>query len=150
VSRWVFLRRKLGGMEFVCDKNPPAVIPDGIYEAVCFKHDEAYLFKSLKLFLHFEIISPAEYKGIKIQMYFNMPVNRRLAQGSKYYKTWVMVNDWKQPSRNTKMSPKLFKNKVFRVKTFKAKPKHNGKEMPESQQYSKVEEIVEVITGART
>ena len=62
-----------------------------------------------------------------------------------------MVNDWKQPTRNAKMSARLFMNKVFKVETCKAKPKDNGgKEMPEGQHYSKVKRIVEVITGART
>jgi len=136
-------------MEFVCDKNPYPVIPDGIYEAICFKHDKAYYGKSLKLFLHFEIIAPSEYKEIKVFLPFNMPNDGRLAQGSKYYKTWVMVNDWKQPTRNAKLAPRIFINKVFKVETCKAKPKDNGGiEMPESQHYSKVNRIVEVITGA--
>ncbi len=137
-------------MEFVCDKDPYPVIPDGTYDAVCFKHDKAFYGKSLKLFLHFEIIAPGEYKGIKLFLPFNMSPNRRLAQGSKYYKAWVLVNGWKQPTRNAEMSPRLFINKVFKVETCKAKPKDNEINMPESQHYSKVKRIVEVLTGART
>jgi hypothetical protein len=137
-------------MEFVCDDNPHPCIPDGIYDAVCFKNDKAYYYGSLKLFLHFKIIAPAEYKGTKIFLPFNMPNNGRLSQGSKYYKTWVMVNGWMKPSRNTEMKPRIFMKKVFKIKTCKVNPCHNGKEMPANHQYSKVKEIVEVVTGAKT
>jgi hypothetical protein len=65
-------------MEFVAADNPYPIIPDGIYEAVCFKHDKAYFGKAPKLFLHFEIIAPSEYKGIKLFLPFNMTKNGRL------------------------------------------------------------------------
>jgi hypothetical protein len=78
-------------------------------------------------------------------MAFNMPYDRRIKSGSKYYKTWCMVNDWQKPSRNAKMSPRLFLNKIYKVKTRTVKPPHNGKEMPEQFWYSVVDEIIEVL-----
>jgi len=58
-----------------------------------------------------------------------------------------MVNGWQQPSKNAKMSPRIFKNKIFKVKTRTVEPKHNGKKMPKKFWYSVVDEIIEVVAG---
>ena len=85
-SRVAFKMKDLENMEFVCDKDPYPTIPDGFYEAICFKHDKAFYGKSLKLFLHFKIIAPSEYKGTKLFLAFNMRSDVRIPQGSKSYK----------------------------------------------------------------
>lgn len=132
--------------EFVCDDDYKSLIPDGIYEGQCVGYDSKFcLGKTRKTFLNFKIISEGEHHGTKLFMAFNMPYNWRIKTGSKYYKTWAMVNDWQKPSRNAKMSPRLFKNKIFRIKTRTVKPQHNGKEMPKDFWYSVVDEILEVI-----
>ena len=77
-------------------------------------------------------------------MAFNMPYDKKIKSGSKYYKNWVMVNGWSKPSKNAKMSPRIFKNKIYEIRTRTTKPKHNGKEMPENFWYSVVDEILEV------
>jgi hypothetical protein len=103
--------------------------------------------KTRKTFLNFKIISEGKHHGTKIFMAFNMPYNGRIKTGSKYYKTWCMVNDWQKPSRNAKMSPRIFLNKIYKVKTRTVKPPHNGKEMPKQFWYSVVDEIKEVNAG---
>ena len=45
------------------------------------------------------------------------------------------------------MSPRLFLNKIYRVKTRTVKPKHNEEEMPQSFWYSVVDKIIEVVAG---
>ncbi|MFC1813062.1 hypothetical protein ACFL03_10250 [Thermodesulfobacteriota bacterium] len=70
-----------------------------------------------------------------------MPYDKRVKTGSKYYKAWIMVNDWKMPSRNAEMSPRLFKNKMFKMKIRTVKPKSNGKPMPKDYWYSVVDEL---------
>ena len=80
-------------------------------------------------------------------MAFNMPDKGKIRMGSKYYKTWCMVNDWKKPSKNAKMSPRIFKNKICRVKIRTVHPKHCGKKMPEDFWYSVVDKIIEVVAG---
>ena len=76
---------------------------------------------------------------------FNMRYDVKIKTGSKYYKTWCMVNKWTKPSRNAKMSPRLFINKIYNIKTRTVKPQHNGKDMPEDFWYSVVDEIIEVL-----
>ena len=134
--------------DFVCAENYRPLIPDGIYEAQCVKYDSSFkLGKTRKTFLHFRILEPGSHFGKQIFMAFNMPETKKIRMGSKYYKTWCMVNSWKQPSKNAKMSPRIFKNKIFKVKTRTVQPKLNGKKIPENFRYSVVDEIVEVMAG---
>ncbi len=132
--------------DFVCDDDYKPLIPDVKYEVQCVGYDNRFcLGKARKAFLKFQILTEGEHKGKKLFMAFNMPYDGRIKTGSKYYKTWCMVNGWRRPSRNTKMSARLFKNKIYTVKTRTVKPQHNGKEMPEDFWYSIVNEIIEVI-----
>ena len=100
---------------------------------------------SSKKWILFEIIIKALFKEI-FQAY-NIPYDEKIRPGSKYYKTWVMVNGWRKPSRNAKMSPRLFLNKIYKIKTRTVKPQHNNKPMPQNFWYSCVDEIVEVTVG---
>jgi hypothetical protein len=137
--------------EFVCGQEYWPLIPNGTYEVQCIKYDRKFVLgKARKLFLHFIIIEPGEHFGKKIFMAFNIPYDTKIRPGSKYYKTWVMVNGYRKPSRNATMSPRLFMNKVFKVKTRTAKPKHNDREMPEDFHYSVVDSIIEVVVNETT
>ncbi len=130
----------------LCGSDYRPLLRNGTYEAQCFKYDSKFCFgKTRKLFLHFKIIQPGEYFGEAIFMAFNIPYDRKISQGSKYYKTWVHVNGWRKPSRNAKMSPKLFLNRICRVRTRTVKPTVNGQKMPKDFWYSVVDTIVEVV-----
>jgi hypothetical protein len=132
----------------VCAENYWPHIPDGAYEAQCIKYDSSFqLGKTRKVFLHFRIVEPGSNFQKQIFMAFNLPDKKKIRTGSKYYKTWCMVNGWKRPSKNAKMSPRIFKNKIYKIKTRTVRPKHHGKEMPEEFWYSVVDEIVEVVVG---
>ena len=123
--------------EFICAENYRPLIPNGVYEVQCFKYDSSFqLAKTRKLFLHFRIIEQGSYFQKRIFMAFNMPDTKKIRTGSKYYKTWCMVNGWKKPSKNAKMSPRLFLNKVYKVKTRTVEPRHHGKKMPKEFWYS--------------
>ena len=134
--------------DYVCDDDCKSLIPDGRYEAQCTAYDSKFLFgKARKLFLNFKILTEGEHQGKMIFQAFNMPYNGKIKTGSKYYKTWCMVNDWQKPSRNAIMSPKLFLNKIYTIKTKTVRPLHDKKEMPESFWYSIVDEIKSVNAG---
>jgi hypothetical protein len=134
--------------DFVCGREYP-IMSDGIYMAQCTSYDLSFVMgRSRKLFLHFKILDEGEHFGKVLFMAFNMPNDGRIRPGSKYYKTYALVNGWRRPSRNSKMSPKLFKGKVYRIKTRKANPPQpNGKDMPDDFKYSVVDSIIEVVTG---
>ena len=89
-------------------------IPDGIYEAQCIKYEEGFFFnKARKLLLIFRIISEGPYQGVEIFIAYNMPYEGRIKENSKYFKDWVYVNGWTRPSRNAKMHPRIFINKIL-------------------------------------
>ena len=131
-------------MEYSAKDDYRVRIPDGVYEAQCFKYDSGFcLGKARKLFLHYRI-TEGEHTGTELFQAFNMPYQGKVSCGSKYYKTYVMVNGWTKPSRNAKLSPRLFKDKIFKVRTRTVQPQHAGKPMPEQFWYSVVDDILEV------
>ena len=135
-------------MEFICKDDPRPLIPEAVYAATCTAYDVNFCFgKCRKLFLNFKIITPGPYLGTELFMAFAMPYDGKMAQGSKYYKTWVMVNGWQKPTRNAIMSPRIFKNKVFEVLVRTVKPQHNKNDMPKEFHYSVVDGILRVNTG---
>jgi hypothetical protein len=132
--------------DFVCAENYKPLIPVGVYEAQCISFDSNFhLGKTRKTFLHFQILDQGPHFEKQIFMAFNMPHKKKIRMGSKYYKTWCLVNGWKKPSKNAKMSPRLFINKIYKVKTRKVEPRHHGKKMPKEFWYSVVDEILEVV-----
>ena len=132
--------------EYSFRENWP-LLPDGIYEVQCVRYDNGFVLgKAKKLFLHFKITDFCEYNGENLFMPFNIRYDEKVSRLSKYFKTWCQVNDWNPPSRNAKMSPRIFVNKIFKVKTRTVKPMHNGKETPRSMWYSVVDSILEIVT----
>jgi len=134
--------------DYICAEDYRDWIPDGFYEATCFNYNDKFcLGKSRKLFLNFKIVEPGKGNGVKLFKAYNMPYNKKVSTGSNYYKDWVMVNGWQKPSRNAKLSPRIFLNKVYRVKTRTVRQKRGDKVMPKAFQYSVVDYIVEVVLG---
>jgi hypothetical protein len=132
--------------EFVSANDYWPLIPNETYIAQCISYDihESYGGRSRKIYLHFLIIE-GPYEGNKLFMPFNYPSNRKFTPGHKYWQYWVMVHG-RTPSKNAKMSPKIFKNKIFKIKTRKVKRKFpNGKDMPSDFDYSIVDTIEEVL-----
>ena len=67
---------------------------------------------------------------------------------SIYMRRKLSLGNWMRPSKNARMSPRLFKNKIFRVWTRTTIPKQpNGKLMPDTFKYSIVDSILEVVAG---
>jgi hypothetical protein len=124
------------------------LIPPGIYSATCEGREERFMFgKTRKLFLHFKITTEGEHQGKKLFMAFNLPKNKKLALGSKYYKNWCLANNWQRPSRNCVMGTKTFMRKNFDVQVRTVEPKHNGKKMPQTFHYSVVDQLTQLNTG---
>jgi hypothetical protein len=123
------------------------LIPNGDYIAQCFKYETApYLGKQMKIYLWFRIVE-GEHADKEIYMACNLPdENKKLSPEHKYYKVWQFVNG-SPPSRGTKLSPRLFKNKIFKIKTQTVKRPFGDGVMSESHNYSKVGEIIEVHAG---
>lgn len=134
--------------EFVCAYDYWPLLPNGSYIAQCIGYDinESFGGRSRKIYLHF-LITEGQNQGCKLFMPFNYPLNGKFSPGHKYWKNWVFVHG-KIPSKNAKMSPKIFKNKIFKIRTRKVKRKFpNGKDMPSDFDYSLVDIIEDILAG---
>ena len=128
--------------EFTLKEDRP-LIPNKEYDAQCINYDLNYCMggKARKLYLYFRIIEPGEHLGVILFMACNMPLDGKIRHGHKFYQQWIIANGWRKPSKNAKMSPRIFKNKVFRIKTREA-----NKEKHDAFKYSVVHEVLDVIT----
>ena len=131
---------------FVAEEYRP-LIPSDSYIAQCFKHDTGLSFGNQpKVYLWFRIIE-GQYAGKELFMACSLPKKgKKLSPGHKYYKVWQFVNG-RPPSKGTKLSPRLFKGRIFKIKTRTARSRMGDKEMSNAHNYSVVDEIVEVHVG---
>lgn len=120
------------------------LVPDGLWDVQCTGYNDGFYGRIPKLFLNFEIVSNGSYNGERLFMSFNMPHDGYVHTGSRYYRTWSKVNG-KLPSRNAKMSPRIFLNKLFRVKTKTVIPKDGNFDLPSDFHYSIIESITESL-----
>ena len=129
------------------------LISEGIYHCECISYQSGYYERIPKLYLFFKMLNIMREddpnKNVILFMPFSMPFSndgiRRIGAGSKYYRTWALVNRG-LPSRNAKMSPRLFLNKTFKVTVKTVKPKQAGIELPDFLHYSIIQSIIEEIT----
>ena len=122
-------------------------MPDDEYLAQCTGYESSYFSKDYhKLFLQFQVISDGKgnYDQETLFMVFNMPNANRVGAGSRYFKAWRKVHG-RPPSRNTIMTPKMFLNKIYIVRTRTVKRTFDGKIRDQSRHYSVIDEIIEVI-----
>ena len=124
------------------------LIAEGEYLAACCEAFGPYQSRAygLKVYLTFQIIE-GPHVGEKLRAFFK---SSRYPT-SRWYIAWSIANN-ALPSRNAKLSPRIFRNKGFRVLVTTVRPRHkitgpNGKtilgvEMPEIFHYSKVDTIL--------
>lgn len=138
---------------FVADDRRP-LIPEGEYHVSCIRIEKGIAhFRSLKLFVHFKIVDPGEFMGTELFMSVNL-INsrtgkpfRKVPPGSKYYSQWVIANKNRQPSRNDRMSHKIFLNGIFEAVVRTVKPKFpDGTAQPDCFHYSIVDYLKERIS----
>lgn len=122
----------------------PDRIPDGEYIALCnhVHHDRHSRNYGERVYLDFQIVD-GEYQGKTLRMF----LRPSRFPTSNFYRAWAIARGGPPRSRNTRMSPRIFTGKVFRVLTATVRPRHrltgdDGKQrpgpfLPESFWYSK-------------
>lgn len=132
--------------DFFADEIRP-LIPEGTYQVCCIRIEKgASHFRSLKMFLRFKIVDPGQHMGSELFMAMNL-INtktgkpfKQVPRGSKYFEQWVIANKNIHPSRNDRMSSKIFMNGIFEAVVRTVKPKfQDGTEKPECFRYSVVD-----------
>lgn len=66
------------------------------------------------------------------------PVVKR---GSEYRRDWIIAHG-EQPRKRQTLSPRVFINKIFRVRIDDVKKRHDGREHPDAEVYSTVKEVI--------
>ena len=119
-------------------------IPEGEYEAIVKNYNFSEYYARKKLFLWFRLINN-KYEETEIFMPFNMSKNMR--RGAKYYEAWILANRGIKPKKNDRMSPKIFSNKVFKIKVRTVVSGSKQNKLSREDQYSVVNEILDVYVG---
>ena len=123
------------------------LVPEGTYQVCCTKIEKGRSHSnSYKMFVWCIIIEPGQYYEKELFMALNLIDTRtgkpfkKVPRGSKYYKQWVIANNNNLPSRNNRMSYKIFKSGVFEAVVRTVKPKFkDGTEMPDCFHYSVID-----------
>ncbi|MGR3296152.1 MAG: hypothetical protein ACUZ8A_08005 [Candidatus Bathyanammoxibius sp.] len=132
------------------DKGPKASprprIPEGECEAYCFDvRKSKYLGNEKRLYVWYRI-TEGKYEGTELFCSYNINY-KSFSTNTKYYTDWCIASG-RLPTRGDRMSPQVFKNKVFLVKVREAKPKYDdGTYKPEIFWYSVVDRIASVSAG---
>jgi hypothetical protein len=140
----VRLPKRERASEALTARSYPSRVPDGEYTALCTHvyHDQHSRSYGERVYLDFQIYL-GDHAGETIRMF----LRPSKFPTSNYYRSWAMARGG-PPSRNAKMSARVFVGKMFKVLTSTVKPKHRitgedgkmrpGPFLPESLWYSKV------------
>jgi hypothetical protein len=134
-------------LAFSCNCDIPPAIPNGEqYELVFRRAEEVRQWAQSKLFLWFQMQTPGEWVGQYFYMVCNVSRNGKWGPSSKFWRMWVLAAG-RQPKRGDRMSTAIFKNKVFRASIRKVLTTSKGRSRTPAQQYSVVDELLEVRAG---
>ncbi len=127
----------------------PTLIPEGPYLAFCTRQywDKGSRLYGERIYLYFKIFD-GEYNGKEIRMF----LRPSKFPTSNLYRAWAIASGYPPRSRNTKLSPRIFPGKLFRVSVVTVKPRHRivgtdgktrqGDFLPDFLWYSKIASIL--------
>lgn len=134
-------------LAFSCNSDIPPAIPDGEQYELVFRRPEKFKqWGQTKLFLWFEMVTSGDWVGKSFYMVCNVPRNEKWGPSSKFWLTWVLAAG-RRPTRADRMSTAILKNKVFRARMRKVLKTSKGISRTPDQQYSVVDELLEVRAG---
>lgn len=123
----------------------PCLIPEGEYLAIAsrvYRDDQSRTFGP-RIYVYFCIFD-GEYSGKEMRMYLRPSVYPT----SNYYRAWAIANGGPPRSRGTKISPRMFLGKLFRVRVATVRPRQRiigsdgkarpGDVLPDHLWYSKI------------
>ena len=129
------------GLEPVCEDAPHPRYQPGIYEARCIA---AVVYRDPRFRRYIARLKLQLVPDGRIVCAFRnlgsgeKPVVKR---GSEYRRDWIIANG-EQPRKRQTLSPRVFINKIFRVRIDDVKKRHDGREHPDAEVYSTVKEII--------
>lgn len=125
----------------------PSWIPEGDdYEASYVRCEKGNVKGDEKLFIHFKLLTPGPWFGETFFMSCKVVRNGKWTPGSKFYAMWTLANG-KQPNRADRMSTRVFRGKIFRVRIQTVTNTAEQKARPPELRYSVIRELLELKTG---
>jgi len=106
----------------------PDLIDEGEYLWQCYSYQEKICDFGKKLYLQGVIMPGSPFCGTKLYMVINRAENK-IGIKSKMFKSWLVANYMEHPKRNDRMSYRIFKGCVFRVKVKTVSAKTKSKSM---------------------
>ncbi len=127
-------------------------VPEGIYDVAFVRYDRpvnVFGPDERRIFFHWKIVTPGEY--FEVQLFQSFKHYERWGTQSKYYRCWCLAAG-QRPRRRTRMTPDVFKGKIFKASVEIVQPKYEdgpfkGKSRPEAEWYSVVRNLLEIIAG---
>jgi len=125
----------------VCDEEPYPRYKPGEYLVRCLGgviyRDPR--FKSHKCRLDFQLLD----EPVEVSAFFHLGCKEQpvAGRGSEYRRVWVIANG-SQPRKRQRLSLRVFKDKIFRVRIDDTRKRHDGRAHPEAEVYSTVKEIL--------
>jgi hypothetical protein len=125
----------------------PPRIPEGDhYEVQFVRAEKHYQWDGWKLFMWVKVLTPGEWFGKDVYMACSLPPKGRWSSSHKYWLAWVLAAG-RRPTRADRMSTKVFLNKIFRVRIRIVRKTAKGIRRTAEQEYSVVDELLELLTG---
>ena len=136
-----------GDLSFPCNSDIPLAIPNGDHYELVFLRAEQVSFRGRqKVYLRFLMQTSGEWHGQEFFMACNVAPQGRWTASYKFWQAWVLAAG-RRPMRADRMSTAVFRNKVFRVRMRKVLKTSKQTDRTPAQQYSVVDELLEVLVG---
>ena len=131
------------------------LIPDGNYPTKYTHHDTAIVFATAKVFVHFEIVEPGPYFGLRLMRAYRAsgligkPTRNgrfRLKRRSELFLTLCRLDE-RRKRRPDRVSLRDFKDVVLWVTTRTVVRDYKQRPLPEALRYSVIDELKEIEVG---
>lgn len=129
------------------DSELPPLVPAGNYVVSFLRAEQKLLWgKRLKIFLHFEIISPVEFSGLRLFMAANVPQKNKWTVGFKFFRAWALASG-RRPQRRDRLSTEVFRKKYFVARVTVVTKSAKDTTRPIGAQYSLIDELLAIEAG---
>ena len=125
---------------------PPAITNGDHYHLGFVRAELTRQWGRPKVFLWFQMLTPGEWYGQQFYMACNVPLKGKWTASCKFWRAWVLAAG-RRPNRTDRMSTAIFRNKVYRARIRKVLKTANQTDRTPAQQYSVVDELLEVMVG---
>jgi len=133
-------------LTFTCNGEIPPAIPDGDNYELAFLRAEQSRQWGGKIYLRFRMLTPGDFSGQEFYMACNVAPKGKWTASCKYWRSWVLAAG-RRPSRADRMSSAIFRGKAFRARMRKVLKTAKQTDRTPAQQYSVVDELLEVVVG---